>query len=80
MTEAQRPEIERGGPNAPARKGKHPYADLVESALAEPGEWFSMPVDPSLRSNAYNGIYAEYASRRVEVKVSNGRAYLRVKL
>ena len=54
------------------------YQGLVDAALEEPGEWFSMQLRGN-RPNQYTKIYAEYARRFVDVKSTDARVYVRVK-
>lgn len=51
---------------------------LAAAALAEPGEWFSIPVGDN-RNNFYTYVYRYIGAAISEVQITGGRVWVRVK-
>lgn len=55
------------------------YKDLIDAAIAQPGEWFACPIDSTTVSNAHNEANRAVSSRFAEVSVRGGQVFLRIR-
>jgi hypothetical protein len=66
-------------PSRASRSGT-PYDELVDKALANRNQWFSVAIPPSdVKANVYHNVRAVLVSRlQVDVTVRQGTIYIKV--